>query len=258
MLVIVENSMKECCVRGITIGQGKPKICLPIVGKDDHDILSQAQALKDKKFDVLELRIDFYQDILDDEKLVNILKQLREVIVQPILLTYRSLKEGGQIQLTDDQYKRLVEVGCASGYIDLIDIELMSGNLLVYELVEIAHKHHIKVVMSNHDFDKTPSNEELCERLDKMELFDADICKIAVMPNHKSDVIRLLEVTQLMDRKLSKPLITMSMGKLGAITRIAGETFGSALTFACNEKASAPGQIQIDDMNYILEVLHHD
>lgn len=250
--------MKECVVKGITIGKGKPKVCLPIVGKDDYDIIKQAEALKDKKFDVVELRIDFYLDVLDKEKLVHILKELRAIISQPILLTYRSLKEGGQIQLSDEQYKWLIETVCQSTYIDLVDIELMSGNLLVYELVEIAHKHNIKVVMSNHDFEATPSNEEMCERLDKMELLNADICKIAVMPNHKSDVIRLLEVTQIMDRKLNRPLITMSMGQLGVISRIAGETFGSALTFACNELASAPGQINVNDMNYILEVLHHD
>lgn len=250
--------MKECIVRDVVIGKGKPKICLPIVGRNDEEIYQQAKSFYGKKFDIVELRIDFYKNILNKESLLNMLKGLRKLIEHPILLTYRSLKEGGEIQLTDEQYKELIEVVCSSHYIDLIDIELMSGNLLVYQLVEIAHQYGIKVVMSNHDFNKTPTDEEMMERLDKMELMNADICKIAVMPVSNDDVIRLLNVTHIMSRRLSKPLITMSMGALGVISRICGESFGSALTFACNELASAPGQINVDDMNFILGVLNND
>ncbi len=112
--------------------------------------------------------------------------------------------------------------------------------------------------MSNHDFHKTPSDEEMIDRLEKMESFDADICKIAVMPQNKNDVVRLLNVTYTMSRKLSKPLITMSMGTIGVISRICGETFGSSLTFASKGKASAPGQISVNDMNLILEAISND
>lgn len=250
--------MKECNVKGMIIGQGKPKVCLPIVGVDDQDIIKQANQLKDKRFDLVELRIDFYKEILNKEAILHILKELRSIIKQPILFTYRSKKEGGQVQLDSKHYIELIETACSSQCIDLVDIELMSGNLLVYKLVDIAHKYDVKVVISNHDFERTPHSEELCERLDTMELLDADICKIAVMPLNKEDVIRLLEVTSKMSKKLNKPLITMSMGNLGIISRISGEMFGSAVTFACNELASAPGQINIDDMNRILEVLHND
>lgn len=250
--------MKECIVRNVHIGTGKPKVCLPIVGKNDEDIFSQAKSFQGKSFDVVELRIDFYNDIFNKDTLLNMLKKLRKLIDQPILLTYRSLKEGGQIQLSDEQYKELIETVCSSHYIDLVDIELMSGNVLVYQLVEIAHQHDIKVVMSNHDFHKTPTDEEMIDRLDKMELLNADICKIAVMPTSQDDVIRLLNVTHIMSKRLSRPLITMSMGALGVISRICGESFGSALTFACNELASAPGQINVDDMNFILGVLNND
>ncbi len=250
--------MKVCTVRNIKIGEGKPKICLPIVGKNDEEIINQALSFKEVRYDVAELRIDFYQDIFNKDKLLTMLKKLRGVIEQPILLTYRSKNEGGEIQLQDNEYQALVENVCESGYIDLIDIELMSGNALVYQLVGIAHQYQVKVVMSNHDFQKTPSDEEMIDRLEKMESFDADICKIAVMPQNKNDVVRLLNVTYTMSRKLSKPLITMSMGTIGVISRICGETFGSSLTFASKGKASAPGQISVNDMNLILEAISND
>lgn len=251
-------NMKVCEVKGLKIGEGKPKVCLPIVGKNDQEIFEQALSFNGVQFDVVELRIDFYKDIFNKEALLNMLKKLRSMINQPILLTYRSLKEGGQIQLNDEQYKELITIVCNSGYIDIVDIELLSGNALVYTLVEIAHEAGVKVIMSNHDFHKTPDSLELEDRLDKMEAFDADICKIAVMPQTNDDVVRLLNVTYKMSNRLSKPLITMSMGSLGVVSRICGEVFGSSLTFATKGKASAPGQINVEDMNHILEVVHND
>lgn len=107
--------MKECIVRNVHIGIGKPKVCLPIVGKNDEDIFSQVKSFQGKSFDVVELRIDFYNDIFNKDTLLNMLKKLRKLIDQPILLTYRSLKEGGQIQLSDEQYKELIETVCSSG-----------------------------------------------------------------------------------------------------------------------------------------------
>ena len=68
----------------------------------------------------------------------------------------------------------------------------------------------------------------------------------------------LLHLTMEMSGKLNKPLVTMSMGQMGVISRICGELTGSAITFASAGKASAPGQIAVEDMNVLLEALHHD
>lgn len=250
--------MKTCTVRNISIGAGKPKVCLPIVGKDENEIIQQLQSFQGLQYDVIELRIDFYEDIKDNEKMLNLLQMLRPMTDLPILLTYRSCQEGGQIQLSDDEYKNLVKLSCKSQCIDLIDIELMSGNTLVFELVEIAHRNQIKVVMSNHDFEKTPSVAEMMDRLERMEVLGADICKLAVMPVTYKDVISLLNMTIDMSHKLERPIVTMSMGQIGFISRITGELTGSAMTFASAGKISAPGQMNVTDMQVILEAIHHD
>lgn len=250
--------MKSCIVKDIVIGEGKPKICLPIVGQTDQEIMEIAQSFKELEYDLVELRIDFYNNILNDQCLLQLLKQLRAVIDKPVLLTYRSLKEGGQIQLSDEQYLHLIDIACQSQMIDLVDIELMSGNTLVYRLVEIAHQNSIKVIMSNHDFHQTPSRSELIERFEHMEILNADIYKIAVMPQSYKDVIELLNVTLEMSHKMDKPIVTMSMSQLGVISRITGELTGSAITFASAGKASAPGQIGVQDMNILLEAIHND
>lgn len=250
--------MSVCVVKDLKIGEGKPKICLPIVGQTNQEIIDQAKSFQCFEYDFIELRIDFYENILDKEEVIFLLKELYEVIDKPLLLTYRSLKEGGQIQLTDTQYIELMTWVCENHLADLVDIELMSGNALVYQLVEIAHQNNIKVILSNHDFEKTPSTSELINRLEHMEIMGGDILKIAVMPQSYKDVICLLNVTLEMSHKLSHPMITMSMGEIGVISRITGELTGSAVTFASAGQASAPGQISVTDMQTILGAVHHD
>lgn len=248
--------MKICQVRQLTIGEGKPKICVPVVETTTEKIIQQIQELQN--CDLIELRIDFYENIRDLKQVHELLLQVRQQTNLPLLLTYRSLKEGGHIQLSDQEYLSLVQTACQSGCIDIVDIELESGNMLVYQLVEIAHQNHVKVLMSYHDFEKTPAVLEMKERLEKMEIMGADICKIAVMPFSYKDVIQLLNTTMEMSQRLTRPLVTMSMGKIGKITRIVGELVGSSITFASVGQSSAPGQLTLEDMQTLLEVIHHD
>lgn len=248
--------MKICQVRQLTIGEGKPKICVPVVETTTEKIIQQIQELQN--CDLIELRIDFYENIHDLKQVHELLLQVRQQTNLPLLLTYRSLKEGGHIQLSDQEYLSLVQTACQSGCIDIVDIELESGNMLVYQLVEIAHQNQVKVLMSYHDFEKTPAVLEMKERLEKMEIMGADICKIAVMPFSYKDVIQLLNTTMEMSQRLTRPLVTMSMGKIGKITRIVGELVGSSITFASVGQSSAPGQLTLEDMQTLLEVIHHD
>ena len=248
--------MKICQVRQLTIGEGKHKICVPVVETTTEKIIQQIQELQN--CDLIELRIDFYENIHDLKQVHELLLQVRQQTNLPLLLTYRSLKEGGHIQLSDQEYLSLVQTACQSGCIDIVDIELESGNMLVYQLVEIAHQNHVKVLMSYHDFEKTPAVLEMKERLEKMEIMGADICKIAVMPFSYKDVIQLLNTTMEMSQRLTRPLVTMSMGKIGKITRIVGELVGSSITFASVGQSSAPGQLTLEDMQTLLEVIHHD
>ncbi|MEG0683598.1 MAG: type I 3-dehydroquinate dehydratase [Coprobacillus sp.] len=250
--------MRVCKVKDMSIGEGKPKVCLPIVGKTNEDILTQAKAFEDIEYDMVELRIDFYESILDFEKVIILLKELKTIIKKPLLFTYRSLKEGGQIQLNDDQYIELIRNVCESQLIDIVDVELLTGNQVVYQLVEIAHVNHMKVLISNHNFELTPDNHLMRQILEHMEIMNADILKIAYMPLSQKDVLRLMEITMEMSSKLSHPIVSMSMGEIGKISRICGEFTGSAMTFASATHASAPGQIAVNDVNKILEVLHHD
>ena len=240
--------------RNLTIGEGMPKICIPIVGNNDEDILSQ---LTDElASDLVEIRIDYYEEIDDFNKVKCLLSKVREIIECPILFTCRSQDEGGNSLLNEEQYQEFLKDVIESGFIDLVDIEINKSNKTIYILKELAHLNNVKVVMSYHNFDKTPTQDDLIDILEKMEVMGADILKIAVMPLAKKDVVTLMDVSLLMSGKLDKPLVMISMGELGKITRVAGELIGSCITFASATRSSAPGQIQVSEMKKLLESIH--
>jgi len=176
---------------------------------------------------------------------------------KPLLFTFRSAKEGGEQALSVENYIALNRAAVDSGLVDMIDLELFTGDELVKATVEHAHAKNVFVIMSNHDFHKTPAAEEIVQRLRKMQELGADIPKIALMPQSKADVLTLLSATlEMQERYADRPIITMSMAKTGVISRLSGEVFGSAATFGAVKKASAPGQISVTDLRTVLTILH--
>lgn len=245
-------------VREIEFGTGTPKICVPIVAEKREDILSQTSLILEKQPDCIELRIDWFEDAGNSEIVLSLIKELRKMIGDTVLLfTFRTIEEGGRKAISVSEYRQLYECVCQSGDIDLIDVEAYRIDNLLEMLCEIAHVNGVYVVGSNHDFYATPDEKEIAKRLRFMDQAGADIPKIAVTPNNARDVLSLLSATLLYyENGGTKPIITMSMGEQGTISRLVGETFGSALTFATVDFASAPGQMPIDKVRGILKDLH--
>ena len=253
-----EENMNPVKVRNVEIGTGKPKIIVPIVAKTKEEIAEQAKKLNDIPCDVVEWRVDWYDDVFDTEKVIETLKMLREILGEmPILMTFRTSKEGGEKAIDPKDYAALNIAAARSGYADLIDVEIFTGDDIVSEIIEGAHKAGAKVVASNHDFFKTPDKDDIVSRLTKMQNMGADIPKIAVMPTCEKDVLTLLDATQEMANNVAdRPIITMSMASKGMISRLCGEVFGSSMTFGAAGKASAPGQMGVEDLDIILTKLH--
>ena len=250
--------MNTVKVRNIEIGAGIPKICVPIVGVTREEILAAAENIKSTKADVVEWRVDWYEDIFDFTKTEATMQALREVLGEmPILFTFRTSKEGGEKAIETEAYVELNQNAAKTGLVDLVDVEAFTGDDVVKAVVETAHANGVKVIASNHDFHKTPAKEEIVSRLRKMQDLGADIPKIAVMPQNKKDVLTLLAATEEMASEYGdRPIITMSMSGTGVISRLCGEVFGSALTFGAVGKVSAPGQMGIEDLTTVLGLLH--
>ncbi|NGM84951.1 type I 3-dehydroquinate dehydratase [Paenibacillus sp. 7124] len=245
-------------VKQVIIGEGEPKICVPLVGVTADELKEEAEALKSLECDVVEWRVDFFEQAEDIEAVKAALAAIRSVIPDlPLLFTFRSAREGGEKEISTEYYAALNQAIAGTRLVDLIDVELFTGDETVKALIDGAHKQGVFVVVSNHDFDKTPDKEEIIFRLRKAQELGGDIPKIAVMPNHPLDVLTLLEATHIMKEKYAdRPVITMSMSGIGVISRLAGEVFGSALTFGAAKKASAPGQIAVSELRQVLSLLH--
>lgn len=249
--------MKTITVRNVTIGQGRPKICVPIINKEKEAILKEARAVRELPIDLVEWRADWYEDGKTIDQVLEMLELLRKELGEiPILFTFRTQKEGGAASLTPEDYEALNLAAADSGFADLIDVEMFSGDAMVRRIVDGAHKKKVRVIGSNHDFYKTPDTAEIVRRLRRMQELDADIVKAAVMPLTKEDVLRLLEATVEAEKCVDRPIVTMAMGGIGVVSRIAGEIFGSSITFGAAAKASAPGQIDVNDLERVLEVVH--
>lgn len=250
------NSWVE--VRGVRIGEGIPKICVPIVGTTRDEILAAAKSFESVKKDVVEWRVDWFEGVFDFAQVEAVMKELRQVLGNtPILFTFRTANEGGEKAIEPAAYAELNKRAAATGLIDLVDVEAFTGDEVVRDIIESAHESGVVVVVSNHDFEKTPEKDEIVRRLRKMQELGADIPKIAVMPQSRKDVLTLLSATEEMASKYAdRPIITMSMSATGLISRLCGECFGSALTFGAVGKASAPGQMNASDLSEILNLIH--
>ena len=250
--------MNPVVVRNVKIGEGIPKICVPIVGITREEILESGKNIGAIGADVVEWRADWFEDVFVFEKVEETAKELRNVLGDtPILFTFRTAKEGGEKAIEKQAYVELNQKAAKTGYIDMVDVEAFTGDDAVTAIVKAAHECGVKVVASNHDFHKTPAKEEIVSRLRKMQESGADIPKIAVMPQNKKDVLTLLAATEEMYSEYAdRPIITMSMAGTGVVSRLCGEVFGSALTFGAAGKASAPGQMGVEDLKTVLSLLH--
>ncbi|WP_028590135.1 type I 3-dehydroquinate dehydratase [Paenibacillus massiliensis] len=245
-------------IKGITIGAGIPKICVSIVGANLERLKEEAAELRLLSPDLVEWRVDFYEQVEDIDRVREALATIRALLPDtPLVFTFRSAKEGGEKEVSSSYYVKLNQAIAQSGQADLIDVELFHAEQDVRLLVDTAHAHQVHVIMSNHDFHKTPAKDELVGRLRKMQELGADLPKIAVMPTSTADVITLLDATNTMKEQYAdRPIITMSMAANGVISRLSGELFGSAVTFGAAKQASAPGQVAISELRTMLTMFH--
>lgn len=245
-------------VRNVMIGKGRPKICVPIVSVTREEILEDARRVLELPADIVEWRADWYEDVGDVAEVLKTARELRECLGDvPLLFTFRTAKEGGEKSLETEEYVALNRAVAESGLADMLDVELFTGDEEVASLIESAHRYQVKVIVSSHDFRKTPSRETMLGRMRKMQELGADIPKIAVMPQIKNDVLALLAATIEMSEQYARgPIITMSMSGIGVISRLAGETFGSAVTYGSAGKQSAPGQVAVEDLSGIVNLIH--
>lgn len=252
------NMTKAVTVKNITFQEGGTLICVPLIGKTLDELKANARILATAGADLIEWRVDHFAQVREPQLVQQALSDIRQILADiPLLFTFRSKKEGGETEISDEAYFELNRQAAISGLADLIDIELFNDEAHIRAVIDAAHGAGVKVIMSNHDFHKTPAQEDIIYRLRRMQELGADLPKIAVMPQTPQDVLTLLSATLTMKEKYAtRPIITMSMAKMGGISRVTGRLFGSAMTFGTVGQASAPGQIAIKELREMMDILY--
>lgn len=242
-------------VRGCHIGEGRPKVIVPIVETTESKIVERAFEFSRLRIDCVEWRVDLFEQCTDAHSVVFCLQKLQVALKNKLLLvTFRTKDEGGEAFLTHQEYLDFINTVIDADCADLIDIEFFTAGNDIRKLIDNAHSSGVVVVCSSHDFQKTPDKNELVSRMVKMQQVGADLPKVAVMPHDSTDVLTLLAATvEMKDKYFATPIITISMGRLGVASRLCGEVFGSAMTFASAGDSSAPGQIGLDIVNAVLD-----
>ena len=243
-------------IKNKVIGEGKPLVCVSVMDVQKEDIVAEVKRLVEAGAEMIEWRVDAFEGVKSPNAVREVLKELAPFVNDTIVVfTFRSKEQGGQCSLNSELVYDLHQVAAETKVVDFIDVEYFyteDADVEIYNLQKMG----TRVITSHHDFHETPSSDVLFMLLEQMKHSKADIVKLAMMPQSTEDVLRLLEETNHFHKRYPKqPLITMSMGKLGSVSRICGEAFGSCVTFGAGKKASAPGQIEMEKLEEILEVL---
>lgn len=233
------------------------KTIVPITAKTKEQALAQAQVIANTAdADLAEFRIDLLSFASDTKQVIALGHELKKILGNKLMIaTIRTKNEGGQLEISDADYGKTYQAYLKNPFMDWLDVEMFRDQKVVSEIVQKAHQKKVLVVMSNHDFQKTPIQDEIEKRLLKQDQMGADILKIAVMPKSKQDVFTLMNATLKVSQQTTKPLLTMSMGQLGTISRVATANMGGSYSFGMIGEASAPGQIDVTKLKQILKTV---
>lgn len=223
----------------------QPAVCVPLVAANWQELMEQANAAAGVPCHLVEWRIDGWEEALDRETVKATAADLRQRLHQPLIGTFRSSREGGF-----DKLPLAVGIDALIGLtearlLDYVDIEVEGDPQVVDSLTSAARQAGVWAIGSRHYIDHTPPTTSMVAYLIRVAE-RGYIPKLSVMASTMSDVARLLEATAVArEQGVRGPVITMAMGPLGAISRVVGSVFGSSLTFAVAQRASAPGQLPV-------------
>lgn len=219
-----------------------------IVSVIDEDPAEDAKAANWLGANLLELRLDLL-NLSDLDEMKKIIERIKLNTKLPCIATNRLQSDGGKWEGSEDE--RIALLIDILPFFEAVDIELSADEEQRSNVVNAAKAASVTVIVSAHDFDSTPSVDEMKNILNQAHEAGADIAKLAVMAHTKQDVLDLLQATNDME----KPVCTIAMGEIGKHSRIVAPCYGSLLTYGVIAKAVAPGHIKIHELKSAMEIL---
>ncbi|HQR11568.1 MAG TPA: type I 3-dehydroquinate dehydratase [Casimicrobiaceae bacterium] len=235
-------------------GGAHPLICTPLVGRTRDAVLAELAVVQPKSPDLIEWRVDYFEGIGDGKLVIETARAIKARAGSiPIIFTRRSAGEGGEkIPIGEDAVVALYGEVCAARCVDIIDYEMSNAPEHFTRLRSASRENDIPLIASYHNFKSTPDRAALIAKFTEARRLQGDIAKVAVMPAGPEDVLTLLGATYAATQSLDIPLISMSMGGYGSLSRMIGWVYGSTVTFAVGKSSSAPGQIPIEELQAVL------
>ncbi|AVV91569.1 3-dehydroquinate dehydratase, (3-dehydroquinase) (type I DHQase) [Streptococcus pneumoniae] len=211
--------------------------------------LEEAQALDATRYldaDIIEWRADY----LPKEAILQVAPAIFEKFAgRELVFTLRTRSEGGEIDLSPEEYIHLIKEVAQFYQPDYIDFEYYSYKDVFEEMLDFPN-----LVLSYHNFQETPEN--MMEILSELTILNPKLIKVAVMAHTEQDVLDLMNYTRgFKTLNPEQEYVTISMGKVGKVSRITADVTGSSWSFASLDEVSAPGQISLASMKKIREIL---
>lgn len=211
--------------------------------------LEEAQALDATRYldaDIIEWRADY----LSKEAILQVAPAIFEKFAgRELVFTLRTRSEGGEIDLSPEEYIHLIKEVAQFYQPDYIDFEYYSYKDVFEEMLDFPN-----LVLSYHNFQETPEN--MMEILSELTILNPKLVKVAVMAHTEQDVLDLMNYTRgFKTLNPEQEYVTISMGKVGKVSRITADVTGSSWSFASLDEVSAPGQISLASMKKIREIL---
>ena len=231
-------------MRRLSRNKEKPKICIPVVETSLDKALRTIQQAN-QVADLIELRIDYLR-----KPEITTLVNGRQ---KPFIITNRREEEGGKYR--GDERKRLEVLKEAIDLaVEYVDVEMRSEESLLHNL--LANKKETQIILSFHDFQKTPSIKELKKLFDRMTRLGADIAKIVTFARTWEDNLNVLLLTAYAIKR-KQEIVAFCMGEKGKMSRLFSPIMGAAWAYASltRGKASASGQLTVREMKEIWERL---
>lgn len=217
-------------------------LCACLTESNIDDCKNELKKIKTK---LIEHRIDYL-------KKVENLSELYSNKEFEFIATCRREGKGGNFTRSEEERIGILLEAIESGAA-IVDIEIETEKNLIDEIVKKARENNCKVIISMHDFEKTPDFKTLLGEVLKERSYGADIGKVVCTAKTIEDCHNLLDLI-IEARKLEFPLISFGMGEIAKFTRVSSLFYGSPFTFVANNNASAPGQLTYLEITKVLDI----
>jgi 3-dehydroquinate dehydratase-1 len=239
---------KSFMIKGKIFGESRMLTCVSVIGENKERIIQEISNAISKGADVIEWRSDYFSQVRDLEEVTQVLDAIKlETKTTPVIFTCRHGNEGGQTEVDQRTRLKLIECALHSKAVDLVDVEMFNGESFLAKVRLLTEEKQKKLILSYHNFQMTPQKNFVTNKFLEGQAGGAHMVKVALMPRTPEDVLTLLNAANEIGKQTELPIIAISMGELGRISRIWGEYVGSCLSYVTVEAPSAPGQLAMED-----------